>query len=188
MTFFRALPYLIVLALNSCGPDDDDLELGPRVAIYTSKGPMGRWIGSGVPVEGGSIILTVPHVLAHDDDGDFVLQQQGYSRVHEGEQIGPDRLRVDPPFGTYYEIRDEVLEVGDVVYLCGAVSECTEGVVSGHERVKGWVSAGDSGGAVVDQEGRLAGIVDRGFCLDNERRSCSGLGQAPNYEFVGVVK
>jgi len=154
---------------------EDPGQRGLRPRLYT---PPQRGVGSGVIVTKDGYILTNNHVVDGTDEVKVSLQD---GRKLTAKVVGTDPqtdvavLKVDGEDLPYVELADsDQIEVGDVVLAIGNPygigQTVTSGIVSatGREAIgleyedfiqtDAPINQGNSGGALVDAEGRLVGI------------------------------
>jgi S1-C subfamily serine protease len=149
---------------------DDCSILESTVSISTS-GIFRSWIGSGVVVGDGTLVLTAWHVTVNDDSGYYTVDtiscvgsEREYVSAGKAQLVAAfqdDDIAILKLESRHKPIpyRVSELELNETVRLFGNKSLGKIGRYNDHNTVSGLCRRGDSGGAVVDSSGYLVGIA-----------------------------
>lgn len=170
------------------GPVPSAREVADRVVPSTAAVRCGRSAGAGFFVD-SSLLVTNAHVLC--DGGPLTVELSGGERldasvVRKDEDLDIALLRVPGARATPLALADaSTLRRGEKVYAVGSphglAFTLSDGIVSHHARmllgkvyvqVDASINAGNSGGPLLDERGRVIGVVSMRV------RDSSGLGLA----------
>lgn len=153
-----------------------DDALNSTVTIKVKNG-----YGSGFKVGKDGYIVTNFNVVANSEDRIIVITKD--NKEYEGKIIRKNEsldlalIRVDATFDKHFEIaKENNLTAGDAVFLLGTPAleqgqTSSKGIASGYKE-NGWVkliqtdaniNAGNSGGPMINKDGKLIGIVNTKF-------------------------
>lgn len=160
-----------VLLLASCTP-----VLPPEVCAgpYVVSVSAGAWRGSGTVFDGGRRVYVTRHQIGDLDLVDvetFACGDETESRSAMVESFAGEDLVIlrvsGNPLPYWVERRPYPVLPGDTVRVYGVMTSGLSGEVTTGNRASVPVQHGDSGGAVVDEQGYLVGIVRAAVCAES---------------------
>lgn len=152
----------------------------PTTVEIQVKTAYGQGIGTGFFVDGDGTIVTNYHVIEKAYEGVAVVKNVGKFEIKEiigfDEKLDIAILKIDYKNEKFLERRTKQIEVGETVYALGSSEGLTNsfssGIISALDRqfdgnhyiqVTTPISHGNSGGPLIDKNGKVIGITSAGI-------------------------
>ncbi len=152
----------------------------PTTVEIQVKTAYGQGIGTGFFIDGEGTIVTNYHVIEKAYEGVAVLKNVGKFEIKEiigfDEDLDIAILKIDHKNEKFLEKRTTQIEVGEPVYALGSSEGLTNsfssGIISALDRqfdgnhyiqVTAPISHGNSGGPLIDKNGKVIGITSAGI-------------------------
>lgn len=152
----------------------------PATVEIQVKTAYGQGIGTGFFIDGEGTIVTNYHVIEKAYEGVAVLKNVGKFEIKEvigfDEELDIAILKIDYKNEKFLERRTKQIEVGETVYALGSSEGLTNsfssGIISALDRqfdgnhyiqVTAPISHGNSGGPLIDKNGKVIGITSAGI-------------------------
>ena len=152
----------------------------PTTVEIQVKTAYGQGIGTGFFVDGEGTIVTNYHVIENGYEGVAILKNVGKFEIKEiigyDESLDVAILKIDYKSEKFLEKRIKQIEVGETVYALGSSEGLTNSFSSGtisaldrqfdgnhYIQVTAPISHGNSGGPLIDKNGKVIGITSAGI-------------------------